>query len=169
MRPSLVTALTLLLLWTLVAQVNHALADLRVYLFVGGLYVTFAALKLPLRPGLGASLLGGLVCDANSPVSFGTHTLLFAAAHAVIYHLRDRLPRDDTVARVIAALLANLALFLVFSFIQIARSPAPAAAWPRLIADLVCSQVFLTLVAPWFFALQHRTLVLTRATRDLTA
>ena len=87
----------------------------------------------------------------------------------MIYHLRDRLPRDDTVARVIAALLANLALFLVFSFIQIARSPAPAAAWPRLIADLVCSQVFLALVAPWFFALQHRALVLTRATRDLIA
>ena len=103
MRLSLVTALTLLLLWTLVAQVNHALAELRVYLFVGSLFVIFAALKLPLRSGLGASLLSGLLCDANSPVDFGTHTLLFAAAHAVVFHLRDRLPRDDTIARLLAA------------------------------------------------------------------
>ena len=101
-------------------------------------------------------------------MDFGTHTLLFAATHAVIFHLRDRLPRDDTIARLLVALLTNLALFLVFSFIQIARSPAPAAAWPRLIADLVCSQVFLSLIAPWFFALQHRALVLTGTTRELT-
>lgn len=167
MRPALVTALTLLLLWTLVAQVNHSLGGLRVYLFVGSLYVTFAALKLPLRSGLGASLLGGLLCDATAPVTFGTQTLLFATAHAVIFHLRDRIPRDDTVARLIVALLTNLALFLVFSFIEISRSPAPAAVWPRLIADLACSQVFLTAIAPWFFALQHRSLSLAHADREL--
>lgn len=169
MRLTLVTALTLLLLWTLVAQVNHELSSIRVYLFVGSLYVTFAALKLPLRSGLAASLLGGLVNDANAPVDFGTHVLLFAAAHAVIFHLRDRLPRDDTVARIIVVLLTNLALWVVFSFLQIARSPAPAAAWPRLIADLVFSQIFLAIVAPWFFALQHRALHLVGAERELAA
>jgi rod shape-determining protein MreD len=168
-RPALVTALTLALLWALVAQVNHALTDIRVYLFVGGLFVTFAALRLPLRVGLGAVFLSGLICDANAPVSFGTHALLFAAAHAVVFHLRDRLPRDDTITRVIVALLTNLAVFLIFSFIQIAQSPSPAAAWPRLIADLACSQCFLALIAPWFLALQQQTLVLTGATRDLPA
>jgi rod shape-determining protein MreD len=85
----------------------------------------------------------------------------------VVFHLRDRLPRDDTLARVIVALLANLALFLLFSFIQIARSPAPAVAWPRLIADLACSQVFLALVAPWFFALQLRAVSLAGSSREL--
>jgi len=166
-RPAFITALTLLLLWTLVSQVNHALTGLRVYLFVGSLFVTFAALKLPLRSGLGASLFGGLLCDANCPVPFGTHLLIFAAAHAVIFHLRDRIPRDDTVARLIVVLLTNLAIYLLFSFIQISRSPAPAAAWPRLIADLVCSQVFLAVIAPWFFALQLRALQLARADREL--
>jgi rod shape-determining protein MreD len=167
-RPSLTIALTLILLWTLVAQINHALAELRVYLFVGSLFVVFSALKLPLRSGLAASLIGGLICDANSPANFGTHTLLFAAAHAVVFHLRDRLPRDDTIARLIASLLTNLALFLTFSFVQIARSPSPAAVWPRLILDLACSQVFLALIAPWFFALQHRALVLAGVQREIT-
>ncbi len=169
MRPVLVTALTLLLLWTLVAQVNHAVSEFRIYFFVGSLFVVFAALKLPLRSGFVAAVFAGLLHDANSPVTFGTHTLLFAGAHALVFHLRDRMPRDDTIARLIAALLTNLALFLVFSFIQIARSPAPAAAWPRLIADLICSQLFLALIAPWFFALQHRALVLAGAERELAA
>ena len=166
MRRPLVTFLTLLVLWVVVAQVNHILASVHVYLFVGGLFVTYAALQLPSRDGLAAVLLAGLLCDANVPAPFGLQTLLFASAYAVISNLRDHVPRDETVARVIVALLANLAMFLVFSFALIGRGPAPAAVWPRLIFDLVCSQVFLVLVAPWFFALQARTLVLARVERD---
>ena len=86
MRRALVLFLTLLVLWTLVAELNHTLAGLRVYLFVGALYVTYAALALPLRAGLIASLLGGLLCDANTPVWFGTHLLLFAAVHVALFH-----------------------------------------------------------------------------------
>ncbi len=163
MLRTFVVTLTTIVLWALVAQVNHALATTHVYLFVGGLCVTVAALTLPLRPGLAASFLGGLIFDAAAPVAFGTHAVLFATAHAVVFHLRDRLPRDETAGRVVIALLANLGLFLAFSFVQIPRSPAPAAIWPRLIADLVCSQIFLTLIAPWFFAFQQRALVLVRA------
>jgi len=159
-RHGFIIFLTLLLLWVLVGQVNHYLTAWRVFLFVGGLYVTYSALLLPLRPGLAATLLAGLLCDANSPVAVGTHLLLFAAAHAVLFHVRDRIPREETVTRVVLALLANLALFLVVSFLLIGRSPAPGAVWPRIIFDLVCSQVFLALIAPWFFALQARSLEL---------
>lgn len=169
MRRTFFTFLTLLLLWVVVAQVNHALAGTHVYLFVGGLFVAYAALQLPLRDGLSAVLLAGLLCDSNAPVPFGLHTLLFAAAYAVISNLRDHLPRDETVARVIVALLANLGLFLVLSFVLIGRGPAPGTVWPRLIFDLVCSQVFLALVAPWFFALQARALVLAQVERDTLA
>ena len=42
-------------------------------------------------------------------------------------------------------------------------TPLPAAAWGRLLADLVCSQVVVALIAPWFFALQGSALTLTRA------
>jgi len=157
--------LTQLLLWTLVAQANHALGGWHVYLFVGGLFVTHAALTFSLRDGLVAAALGGFLFDATTPVPFGLHALLFAAAVTLIVHLRDRLPHDETAARVVIALLANLAIFLVFSFTQISRLPAPAAAWPRLIWDLVCSQIFLALVAPWFLALQGRALVLARTAR----
>ncbi|MSU69446.1 MAG: hypothetical protein EXS39_01450 [Opitutaceae bacterium] len=172
MARAFVIFVTQLLLWLLLAQVNHYLAPLNLYLFAGGLFVTFAALRLPLRPGLAVVLLGGLICDANmpiaphlSPMAFSlahTHLLLFGLAFAFIYRLRDRMARDQTPIRVFVALLANLGLFLALSFTRISASPAPAAAWLRLFFDLACSQVALALMAPWFFALQVRALELTR-------
>jgi rod shape-determining protein MreD len=54
----------------------------------------------------------------------------------------------------------------VFSLGQIHDAPAPNAIWPRLIADLVCSQIFLVLVTPWFFALQRGALALAQVSRD---
>jgi rod shape-determining protein MreD len=159
-RRFLTLSFTLLLLWALLAQINDLLSLYRVYLFGGALFVAFAAITQPLRTGLFASCIGGLICDANAPVAFGTHLLLFAVAHTMIYRIRDRVPHDDNIAVTVVTLLANLALFLVFSFAQIHRSPSPAAVWPRLLMDLVCSQVFLLLVTPWFFALQGRSLEL---------
>jgi rod shape-determining protein MreD len=163
MRRFLAVAPTLVLLWALVAQLNHDLAPAHVYLFVGGLFVTYTSLTFPLGAGMASSFVAGLVLDANTPVPFGTHALLFAAAHALIHDLRDRLPRDDTVGRVIIALFANFGLFLALSFLEAARSAATASAWPRLFADLLCSQVVLTVAAPWFFSLQRRVLVLAGA------
>ena len=64
------------------------------------------------------------------------------------------------------ALLTNLGIFLVFSFFQIAHAPSPAAVWPRLIVDLLVSQIFIVLVAPWFFALQGEGLLLARVERE---
>lgn len=166
MRRTLVLFATLLLLWTMVTVVNDLLAAHRVYLFAGALFVAFAALTQPSRAGLAASLLGGLVCDANSPVTFGTHVLLFAAGHLTLFHVRERVPRHDTVAVTAVVLIANLTLFLVFSFSQIHASPAPASVWPRLIADLVCSQIFVVLITPWFFALQSGSLALAQVPRE---
>jgi hypothetical protein len=168
--------LTQLLLWVLVSQANHALSGLHVYLFAGGLFVAYPALALRLGEGMVVSFLGGLLCDANIPLPPGlprmalalahTHALLFVCAHAIVYHLRDRLPREETVPRVLVALFANLGIFVIFSFVHATRSPIPREIWPRLLVDLVCSQVFLALVAPWFFALQGRALVAAGVERE---
>jgi rod shape-determining protein MreD len=166
MRRVLVLTGSLLLLWAIVAQLNDLLAELRVYVFAGALFVAFTALTQPRRSGLLAVMLGGLICDANAPVAFGTHMLLFAAAHVTLFHLRERVARDDNTSAIVVVLLTNLALFLAFSFTQIHDSPVAAVVWPRLIADLVCSQLFLVLVTPWFFALQAGALALARIYRE---
>jgi cell shape-determining protein MreD len=166
MRRTLVLLLSLVLLWTVLTLVNDALASFRVHLYVGGLFVAFAALTQPRRSGLAASMLAGAICDANAPVLFGTQLFLFGAAHLVLFEIRGRVSRDDNIGIVVAVLLTNLALFLVFSFTQIHTSPSPADTWPRLFADLAFSQIFIALITPWFFALQARTIALAHLPRE---
>ena len=165
MRRTLALFASSLVLWALVTQLNDALAGARVYLFAGALFVAFAALTQPHGAGLTATILAGLVCDAHAPVPFGLHALLFAAVHFALFRVRDRVPRGDNISAIVVVLLANLALFLMFSFTQIHASPAPAAIWPRLIADLACSQLFLAVITPWFFALQAGALKLAGVSR----
>lgn len=142
----------------LFAQTNHYLAPAHLHLWPGGLLVAFASLRLEYREGLVSVLLLGLLMDTATPVAFGLHALLFGIAHAVIYNLRNRFPREEAIFGVIVALLANLGLFLVFCFTRVGDLPLPGASWLRLIADLLVSQVVLALVTPWLLALQERTL-----------
>ena len=163
MRGAVALFLTLFLLRTIVAEANSALSGFHVWLFSGGLFVAFSALSMPFRQGFAASVLGGLLCDSVSPVAFGTHAALFGAAHAVVFNVRERLQRDETVVRVTVALLVNLALFLCLSLMRVKPAHLGAGAWPRLLSDLAWSEIALALAAPWFFALQLRTLELARA------
>lgn len=158
MRGTAAITLTLLLLQVLVAEANHELAPLHVHLFAGGLYVTLSALVLPLGPGLAASILGGLMCDANAPVAFGTHALLWALAHGVIHGVRARMDEGDPAFRLLVALFANLALFLALTSVEALRMSAPALHWPRLAADLGWSELALAIGGPTFFALQAQAL-----------
>jgi rod shape-determining protein MreD len=163
MRGCLVLFLTLYVLRALVAEANTALSGLHVSLFAGGLYVAYAALQMPFAPGFTASVLGGFLCDAMSPVSTGTHAALFAAAHSVVYNMRERLQRDETVVRVAVALVVNGFLFAAFSAMRARFSHGGVGAWPRMLADLTWSEAAIALAAPWFFALQLRSLELARA------
>jgi rod shape-determining protein MreD len=185
MRRTLILFFTQAVLWLVVGQLNDSLSGLRVTLLVSSLLVVLTALTQPLVAGFAAVFLTGLLCDSAQPlwvefdpaarwgfaaaVVYGlahANTLLLSAAHAVLFYLRDRLPRDRPVGLLVVALLANLALFLLFSLMQVAHSPAPAAVWLRLGIDLVCSQIFLALIGPWFFALQVRALALARVERE---
>jgi rod shape-determining protein MreD len=163
MRGAAALFLTLYLLRALTAEANNALSGAHVWLFAGGLYVAYSALMLPFRQGLAATALGGLLCDSVSPVAFGTHAALFAAAHVVVFSVRERLQRDETAVRVTVALLVNVAFFLALSLARLRLVPSIATVWPRMLSDLLWSQAALALIAPWFFALQLRTLELAGA------
>jgi rod shape-determining protein MreD len=169
MRASLVLFLTLCLLRTLVAEANSALSGLHVWLFAGGLFVAYSALMVPFRQGFAASVLGGLLCDAAAPVPFGTHAALFGAAHAAVYNLRERLQRDETPVQVVVVLVVNAAFFLVLTLARVRHVPSAATVWPRLLSDFGWSQAAVALAAPWFFALQLRSLELARAVPSRSA
>ncbi|HRE80519.1 MAG TPA: rod shape-determining protein MreD [Opitutaceae bacterium] len=162
MRRPLVLFATLFLLWVLVAQANHELSGFRVTLFLGGLFTVFAAIWLPRTEGLLTVFASGLLFDVGTPVWFGCHALLFSLAHTVIHHFRKRMPRDEAWVSVVVALLANLGIFLGVSFSAFHDLPAPTNVWPRLLTDLLLSQIVLALIAPWFFALQLKAFEITR-------
>jgi hypothetical protein len=149
-----------LALTLLVSQLNHMLSPWHASLFVGGLLVAFIAMRLDFDTGFAAVFINGLFCDAAAPVRFGTHAFLFATAFTLIFSVRARLPRSETFVNLVFALLANVGIFVALSLLLAVRTPLPLKIWSRLILDLLCSQLFLALIAPWFFALQERTLAL---------
>jgi len=157
-RRVLILAVASLLLALVLGQLNHYLAMWTVHVWCGGLFVAFAALRFGYGAGALASFIAGLLLDAGEPVAFGTQAFLFLAAHAVIFKVRARAPRDATIIGVMAALLANLGLFLALSFLRIDPNLKADQAWLRIFADLLASQVVIALIAPWFFAVQTRLL-----------
>jgi len=155
--------LTIVVLWAGVGQLNYALSGAHLHFFAGGLFVAYAALALPRSEGLTIAILGGAVCDAHAPVAFGTHVLLFAAAATLIHALRERLPHDHVLGRVSVALTANAALFVALSLLEAHGAARGVRLWPRLVPDLVFSEILVALVAPWFFSLQEKALALAPA------
>jgi len=151
----------LLLLW-LGGLANDALAPYHISLYFGGLLMTFAPLRLDQRHGLTVTVLTALAADALSPAPFGLSLLFFGIVHATLLYGRQRFPREEPVFAIVVALLSNLFLFITLSFVLVGRNPRPGVAWERLFFDLLCSQVALTLVTPWFTALQVRVLELAR-------
>lgn len=164
MRGAAVLFLTFALLWAVVARLNDALAPLQVHLFAGGLFVVYAALAWEPSTGGLAVFLAGCLCGADSPrAAFGAHAVFFAFAYLILRAVRERFPGDLTVGRVAAALAANAGIFLAMSAVLWRGVLDPRSEILRLLVDLTASQAFILLVAPWFFALQERALVLARA------
>ena len=159
----------LLLLW-LVGLANHNLAQFSflwwdhcsVALYLGGLLVTYAALRLDSRHGWISTLLTGLAADSLTALPFGTSLVLFSIVYAILLQGRHRFPREEPVFAIVVALLANLFLFIAISFLLVGNSPRPAGAWLRLFSDLLVSQGAVALLTAWFIALQNRIFVFLR-------
>jgi rod shape-determining protein MreD len=160
-RASAVLFLSLYLLHALVAEANDALSGMHVWIFAGGLYVVYAALMFPLREGIAATLLAGLACDAATPLPFGTHTFLFVFCHLVLFQLRERIQRHETVVRVVIALFLNAGMFIAIALVEALRGSGGHAL--KLMGDLGVSEAVVALAGPWFFALQAASLKLARA------
>lgn len=161
-RRTLVVFVCGLLLLGLQRQAGHALAPAALSLWLGGLLVAFPALRLAPQTGFNACILLGLLVDALSPLAFGLHAFLFGVAHLIIVRVRNRFAASEPLIGTIVALITNLALFVLLTFITLSRAPGAPISGLRLLVDLALSQVVLALIAPWFFALQERSLGLAR-------
>jgi rod shape-determining protein MreD len=158
----LIVFLANLLLWWLVGLANNYLSPHAVHLYLGGLFTVYPALRLDRKHGLIATVLTGLLIDAGTPVPFGTHVLLLGLIHATLLSGRQRFPREGSVFGIVVAQFANLFLFIALSFLLVGANPRPGDAWLRIFGDLLASQLVILLIAPWFLALQSRTMELVR-------
>lgn len=152
----------------LLGQINHALSPLALTLTMPGLLIAFAALRLPFGSGLTVGLLTGLFLDSMAPVGFGRHAAILGLAFCLIHRVRGRLPREETLVGVVAALFVNLGVFVLLAFLDLGELPDPGAGALRLLADLLVSQLATALIGPWFLALQRRSLQLVGAAPQLS-
>ena len=156
----LIVFLANLLLWWLVCLANNLLADHSVHLYVGGLFIVYASLRLDWKHGVVATVLTGLTIDAMEPVPFGTSMILLGLVHATLVYGRQRFPREGAVFGIVVALLANLFLVIALSFLLVGANPRPGEAWLRIFVDLLASQVVILVIAPWFLELQAQAMQL---------
>ena len=154
----LIVLLANLLLCWLVGLANDWLATTSVHLYLGGLFVVYAALRLDRKHGLIATGLTGLMVDAMQPVPFGTSMVLFGLVHATLLYGRQRFPRESSVFGIVVALFANLFLTVALSFLLVGANPRPGEAWLRIFVDLLASQLAILLITPWFLALQAQAM-----------
>ncbi len=162
----LIVFLANLVLWWLVGTANSYLGHFSflwidycsIHLYLGGLFVTYSALRLDSKHGLIAVMLTGLMLDSLEPVPFGTNMLLFGLVHATLLYGRRRFPREGSIFGIVIALFANLFLVIALSFLMVGANPRPGEAWLRSFVDLIASQFLILLITPWFIALQDRSM-----------
>ena len=163
LRQVLVLLACTAVLCAIVGQLNHYAAAWAVTFSIPGLLVVFAALRLPLGTGLATAFVSGLWLDAAAPVTFGSQALLLGLAFCLVHRLRARLPREQILVGVVAALFVNLALFVLLALVGIGSLPDPASGGLRILADLFVSQLLTALIGPWFLAFQAASLRLAGA------
>lgn len=161
-RRTLVVFCCGLILFVLARQLNHSLAGYGLSVWIGGLLVTFPALRIAPQQGFNACFILGLLVDAFSPFPFGLHAFLFGVSQLIIVRIRNRLATEEVIIATVVALITNLALFMVLSFVLLGRVQGAPVSGLRLLADLVLSQVVIGITAGWFFALQERALQIAR-------
>ncbi len=139
-----------------VGQANHYLANtpilgVSLYLFLLGLPVAFAALRLTLGQGLAATFATALLAEAGLPFAHGLIVLPAIACLCITHALRVNFNRLNPSSAVAVALTINLALMLVLTATV---RPDWSSSWDRILVDFALSQLVVGVLAGWFFTAQ---------------
>jgi hypothetical protein len=144
----------------IVAQLNHHLTRVSlgftnggpVYLFLLGLPVAFAALRLHLAQGLVTVVATALFMEASMPIKPGALMLAAAACFCITIAIRTNFNRFEPSSAMIAAVLINLTLIAALTLFTMPGGGTVSLL--RIFVDLVISQCVLAAICGWFFAWQ---------------
>lgn len=142
------------------AQLNHHLTHISlgftdsgpVYLFLLGLPVAFAALRLSLKQGLIAIVATALFVEAELPLKPGMLMLASAACFCTTIAVRTSFNRFEPSSALIAAILINLVLIAFLT--ALSTLTGGSVSLGRVVVDLAFSQLTLAAICGWFFAWQ---------------
>ena len=151
-----------IILIVIVRAVNDAIAGYSIYLYLGGLFVVFAACSLPFFSGMVCMLLTGLTQDALTGAPFGLSLLLYCTFFVVMFMIDRYMKSKRCNYLPIMSYIVNATLIISLSAIlgdsRLFRVPTYMV---RTIVDLLASQAAITLLHHWFFDLQKCILSLT--------
>lgn len=153
----LVVFLSNLAFLLLIGQANHHLsrialgpADGPVFLFLLGLPLSFAALRLDLHHAVAVAALTGLASEAGLPLPHGLFALSASACVALTIAVRGNFNRFEPSSAILVGLLINAFLVIVVSIATGALLSAVSGL--RVMVDLILSQMALALLTGWFFS-----------------
>lgn len=141
----------------LAGQANHYLADtpllgISLHVFVLGLPVAFAALRLSLGQGLATTMATAMLAEAGLPFAPGTLVLPACACLCLTHALRVNFNRLNPSSAVTAALAINAVLMLALTVAT--RSYTWGGAWPRMLIDIALSEALVAALTGWYFSAQ---------------
>jgi len=147
----------------LVSQANHYLTNAswlglargQVFLFVLGLPLAFAALRLNLASAVLATVGTALAVESMLPLRDGAILLPAAACVCVTIAFRAHFNRFEISTAILAGLIMNL---VMMAAITVVVHHGGDVSLVRILVDLIVSQLALAALTAWFFAAQTELL-----------
>ncbi|MEM0966038.1 MAG: hypothetical protein AAGJ81_07825 [Verrucomicrobiota bacterium] len=153
-RQALVAFLANGLVLFIILELNSFIASYSLYITVGGIFVVYPALRMPLNTGFPVVLLTGALWDAITPAPFGLYLFVLGFLYAGLYLQRNRFRSRRTFHLAVVSLGTNFILLLVVS-VWFLPSAAFFSYASRCAIELLLSEAVVVLLAYWIFDLQE--------------
>jgi len=143
----------------LVAQLNHYLTGvslgrgpMQLHVFLLGLPIAFAALRLNLKHGLAAVIPSALFAEAGLPLPPGLLTMICTTCFCVTVAVRSTFNRFATTSALIVVAILNLIIILALSIAVLREGNLSSS---RIVVDIAISETAVVLLTSWFFSAQR--------------
>lgn len=136
-------------------RLNSFFSEWAIYFYIGGLFVSYAALELELIEGLLLIIFTGFLYDAKIPLAFGRTTLLMCACFLALYTIKSNLDVNKTSTYYLTTLVTNSVLIIAISLLQGALLITSARYWLEIFCLIFFSTIFLLTITRWYYHLQN--------------
>lgn len=145
-----------------VMELNNSLTTLSITLFLPGLFIAFPSLNLQLYPAILCNTITGILIDATTPIPMGTSAFVFLIVQLVVFQFRSVIKKNNLYHGWVIAQITN---FVIFSFVTLyfnGKYLFEDGIFIRTLLDFIFSQSALAIIAPVYFTIIKKTIVVLR-------